>query len=486
MNNPLKALYLLLTSLGLALIFNFLFFGKALGISVFIFVLVLLAEVYLFGKYQKVPMAKSLWLVALIGFFSLMPSLHDNGFLTFLNICAALGLLMLFAHDLLDMPAYLMKIVDYFLLVVVVPFKMFARSVRTLLALGEVHSSVKYREVWIRVVKGILMAIPLLIIFAILFSQADLAFSQFAKSFVDIHVSERSMQYTVLFIFAFIAGLSYLSYIFFPSKPKPEASDNAGATVTFDKRIEMSVFLSLISALFLLFIVFQITYLFGGESNIVNAGFTYAEYARRGFWELLAVALISLAMLLFAEKYSGAENKHDNFFMIPSLVLVVEVLVVIVSAYKRLSLYIDTYGMTELRFYVVGFIAVLFVLFVLLAVKFIEAKSEQFYTFGILLTVVIFLVAINVVNPDAYIVSANIKQYNKTGKIDINYVGNLSADATSQKLELYKQLKGEDKKLLLDHLQYQKTYLENDVRNWQSANLSRYRALRLINSWPNN
>jgi hypothetical protein len=66
MNNPLKALYLLLTSLGLALIFNFLFFGKALGISVFIFVLVLLAEVYLFGKYQKVPMAKSLWLVALM------------------------------------------------------------------------------------------------------------------------------------------------------------------------------------------------------------------------------------------------------------------------------------------------------------------------------------------------------------------------------------------------------------------------------------
>ncbi len=486
MNNVLKALYIILISLGLAFIFNLLFFGKALGISAFIFALILLCTVLLFGKYQKMSTKNSLWLIALIGFFSLMPSLRENGFLTFLNVCATFGLLMLLAHELIGKPAFLMKIVDYFTLVIIVPLRMLASAIRTLLMLGEVHSSVGNREVWIRVAKGIVMAIPLLIIFGILFSQADLAFSQFIKHVIDIHVPQRTFQYIVLLIFAFVAGLSYLSYIFFAGNSKDTVPDKKALMLASDKRIEVSVFLGLISALFLLFIVFQITYLFGGESNIINAGFTYAEYARRGFWELLVVALMSLIVLLAAEKYSGAETNNDNLFMIPSLILVIEVLVVIVSAFKRLSLYIDTYGMTELRFYVVGFIALLFVLFVLLAVKFIKTKREQFFTFGTLLTVVVFLIAVNVINPDAFIVNSNIKQYHRTGKIDVGYIGTLSSDSMSQKLDLYKQLSGDDKKLLLDYLQYQRSYIESDLQNWQSANLSKYRALKQINNLSNN
>jgi hypothetical protein len=228
------------------------------------------------------------------------------------------------------------------------------------------------------------------------------------------------------------------------------------------------------------FIGFQVTYLFGGETNIVNTGFTYAEYARRGFWELLWVAVMSLVVLLASEKYAGVQSKKDKRFMIPALLLIVEVIVVITSAFKRLSLYIDTYGMTELRFYVAGFIILLLVLFILLAVKFIKSKREEFFTFATLLSVVTFLIVINIVNPHAFIIKVNIEQFNQTGKLDADYVGRLSADAVSGKVELYKKLEGNDKEILRGLLQKQKERLQESSSDWRSSNYSRNQALKLL------
>ncbi len=476
-----KALSIILISLGLALVFNFLFFGKLIGISVLILVVVLLGVVFLLGRYNNLSLRKSWWLIALIIFFALMPGIRANPFLTFLNICATFGLLMLLAHELVGTPAFLMRLRDYLILVVLVPFRMLGRALSTVSLLGQIHSNVKQRDVWLRILKGVILALPALIIFGVLFAQADLAFSHFIKGFVDITISERTIQHFVLLAFSFMAALCWLSYIFFPKPAESELSPAQGdVPVQSGKGIEVLVFLGLISILFLVFIGFQVTYLFGGETNIVHAGFTYAEYARRGFWELLAVAFLSLLVLLAAEKYSGAESKKDKRFLIPALLLIVEVVIVIVSAFKRLSLYIDAYSMTEMRFYVAGFIILLLALFILLAVKFIKSKPEQFFTFGTLLSVVAFLIVVNIMNPDAFVVRSNLEQYRQTGKIDISYVGSLSADAELGKIELYNKLEGEDKEILRGLLQKQKDQLQKTGADWQSTNFSRAKAGKLL------
>ena len=477
-----KALYIILLSLGLALVFNYLFFDKLIGISVFIFVVVLLVTVFAFALDQKVPTKKTWWLVALIAFFALMPGIRASGFLTFLNVVATFGLLMLLAHQLVGTPVFLMKLRDYATLAIVVPFSMLARAISTIILLGQIHSDVKNRDTWIRVIKGVVMAVPILILFGILFSQADLAFSRFLNSIIDINLSERTVGYIVLLVFAFVAGLSFLSYIFFPKEsgrvtPAPEPGSSS---VQPGKGIEVLVFLGLICALFLLFIGFQVTYLFGGEANIVNAGFTYAEYARRGFFELLAVSVLSLLVLLASEQYARAEENKDKRFLIPSLVLIAEVIVVMISAFKRLSLYIDAYSLTELRFYVAAFIMLLLVLFILLAIKFLKSKPENFFTFGTLLSVLVFLMVMNFVNPDSFIAKSNLDQYNRTGKVDALYVAHLSADATAEKMELYNKYQGQDKQDFRALLQIQKDNLQHHTTHWQSTNLSRTRALRLL------
>jgi len=476
----LKALYVILISLGLALVFNLLFFGKLIGISVLIFTVILLGAVLLFRRSQQLPFQKTWWLVLLITFFAAMPSIRANEFLNFLNICAVLGLLMLLAHELKGTPTFIMRLRNYAVLMILAPLRMLASALSTVSLLGQVHSKVKQHDMWLRIFKGALMAVPVLIIFGVLFSQADLAFSQFVKSFVDINISERTIQYLVLLAIVFVSVLSFLSYIFI-SKQGKEAEPTRQSPVALPGReIEVMVFLGLISTLFLVFIGFQINYLFGGETNIINAGFTYAEYARRGFWELLAVGILSLLVLVASEKYADAESKKDKRFLIPALILIAEVVIVIISAFKRLSLYIDAYSMTSLRFYVSAFIMLLLVWFVLFAIKLIIAKREQFFTFGALLSVAGFLMTINFINPDAFIAKANLEQYNRTGKLDVHYLRELSVDAVHWKVELYNKLEGEDKAALRELLQNHKDKLQRNTSDWQSANISRTRALQLL------
>lgn len=474
----IKALQLIFISLGLAITFNFLFFDQLIGISILIFTAILLGTVTLFSWHQPLRFRPSQWLILPILFFALMPSIRANEFLSFLNICATLGLLMLLAHELVGTPTFLMNLRDYFILVALVPLKMLGKALHSISLISQIHSTSKHRDLWIRVFKGVIMAVPILIIFGVLFSQADLAFSQFATSLIDINISERVMQYLFWLLVAFVSALSFLSYIFFPPETPPVAK--SPAAVLPDRNIEALVFLGLISILFLVFIVFQITYLFGGEANIAKAGFTYAEYARRGFWELLAVAILSLVVLLASEKYAGFVSKQNKQFLLPALILIAEVMIVIASAFKRLSLYIDAYSLTTLRFYTAGFIMLLFALFILLAVKFTKTKPEQFFTSGALLLVITFLVAVNIMNPDAFIAQANLEQYSRTDQIDVLHLGQLSADAAPWKLELHKKLAGEDKEVMRGSIQKQKEYLKNHSNNWQSANLARTRALKLL------
>lgn len=473
----LKAGSVIAMSAGLAFVFNYLFFYKTIGISVVIMTMVLIGVVYLIRRRQQVFLQKAWWLVPLILFFASMPAVRANEFLTFLNMCATFGLLMLFAHELTGTPTFLMRWFDYVLLMTWVPLRMAKKAFSTITFITEIRSHAKHEGVWLRVLKGIVMAVPVLFIFCVLFSQADLAFSQFLTRFVDITITERMIERVAQWLFAFVATLSFLSYIFF-SQPAPSNTPSKTPEATNAvKGIEAMVFLGLIAALFLLFIGFQVTYLFGGEANIVNAGFTYAEYARQGFWELLAVAALSLFVLLASEKYAGVEGKKDKRFLLPALILIAEVGLLIASAFKRLSLYIDAYGMTVLRFYVVGFIVFLVALYILLAVKFITLKRESFFAFGTLLSLVTFLMIINLLNPDGFVAKENLLQYERTGKIDIGYLTTLSADADTWKIELYKKMTGADKESLYEHLTQQKVRLELLDTGWPSTNLSREGAL---------
>lgn len=465
---------LMITALALmlAVIFDYLFFGKVIGLSVMVFAAIIVGLLWWLS-------ARTVWLAAPILFFALMPAIRANFFLNALNILAIAGLLLLTFRELLQEHIARFKILDYFKTIFQVPLRIAASSIRPL-RFGLTQFRQSSNAAWRRILIGIVMALPVLIIFTILFSSADLAFKQAVTSVFNFQISEEFFQHALLLLVIFALSLGSLEYLFKATGATTAVTEVKPTEETSGREVETQVFLYLIAALFALFIIFQISYLFGGDVNITNRGFTYAEYARRGFWELLAVAFATLVILLFADSYTSRETSRKKWFTIPSSLIILEILLIITSAFKRLVLYQDAYGLTLLRFYVAAFIIFLGVIFVLLGIKFIYEKKENFFAFASLFAIIAFLAGINLVNPDMFVAGRNISKFNETGKIDTKYLGSLSADALPQILKVLPRLSQEDKAVVQNGLDARREELEAFGKHWQSYNYSRSKALERL------
>ena len=90
-------------SLILGLSFDYFFFDKVPGLSFPIYVLLILAGLFISSKFfNKRSSNEALWLLAPLLFFSAMVFVRASTFLTFLNVAASLFLLLLIADIFLE------------------------------------------------------------------------------------------------------------------------------------------------------------------------------------------------------------------------------------------------------------------------------------------------------------------------------------------------------------------------------------------------
>src|SRR3989338_6304687 len=161
-------------SLVLGLLFDYLFYDKTLGVSFPLYIGFIIAGLFLIASYSKRYIPKqALWLVAPLGFFSLMVFVRASELLTFLNVIASFSLLFFIAQVLFgkDIKRYLLQ--DYFK-TLLLPFKFCVPFTRIVLDLFASHGVVRHPHTFSQVIKGIGLTVPFLIIFLLLFSSADL------------------------------------------------------------------------------------------------------------------------------------------------------------------------------------------------------------------------------------------------------------------------------------------------------------------------
>ena len=110
----------------------------------------------------------------------------------------------------------------------------------------------------------------------------------------------------------------------------------------------LAVLVIVFLAVYALFIALQTSYLFGALAGQLPEGFTYAAYARRGFFELCSI--MALNFLLFACcSYFYREAKRPALLQAALTALLVMSLLFAVTALSKLVLYIRVYGFTPLR-----------------------------------------------------------------------------------------------------------------------------------------
>jgi hypothetical protein len=241
---------------------------------------------------------------------------------------------------------------------------------------------------------------------------------------------------------------------------------------------EWAIPLALLDVLFLAFVAVQLTVLFGGDDHVLRtAGLTYAEYARQGFWQLLAAGAMTLAVVAAADLLADVARRRDALLMRALLgILCALAIVVLVSALHRLRLYEDAYGLTRARLAAEVFALWLGGLFGLLLAAGIVDRVARHLPRLVLAGSGAALLAFTVANPDGLIAERNVERWRATGRLDVAYLQTLSADAAPALAGLPPGLRDEVLAPLAARLA--------DDERWSSANLSRRRARRQLSIQP--
>ncbi|MFC5289767.1 DUF4153 domain-containing protein [Actinokineospora guangxiensis] len=263
----------------------------------------------------------------------------------------------------------------------------------------------------------------LLLVFGALFASADAAFARLVESLTP-QASEVDGTGVVVFGVAalFVGGVAHLVAA---PMPEPDGRRRRGPV----RLIEWALPVGVLLGLFVVFIGVQVAVLFGGDTYVSSAGMTYAGYARSGFWQLLVVTGLVLAVIAVAARVAPVGTGAERAWLRVLLGgLTAATLVVVVSAISRLWLYQQTYGFTVLRL-LVGVAEVWLGLVCLMVLAAGRSLRAAWLPKAVLTSALAALLGLVVLNPERFVAEWNVDRYAGTGRIDTGYLGRLSADA---------------------------------------------------------
>ena len=297
------------------------------------------------------------------------------------------------------------------------------------LSKSKAGSNVKY------IVIGLLLTVPLTVIVAALLMSADDGMERMLTDIFN-RVFRDELWNIILQLCLAVPCSMYLFGMFYTN------THIDGLRALDENRCKQSLFnmrfisnlivytaVTPICILYVMFFISQANYFLSAFTNNLPDGYTYADYARKGFFELFAVALINLGVLcfmsLFSRKAGREKPKALRFY---SVLISVFTIILIATAMSKMIMYIDNYGLTELRLYTSWFMVLLAVTFVMIIIKQFRYDMKFAKHFSIMFTVMFALLCFS--RPEALIAKYNIEMYESgyLDELDSNTILQMSDD----------------------------------------------------------
>jgi hypothetical protein len=512
---------LLLAALALGVCADQLFYGRWLGVSAPLFVsLGLAALAHLAAAEERAATRANWWLGGAALFFALCLAWRDAPALIVLNLLAALGLLTLLAANYRGDSLARLPGIRALAQLFVAPIEIGLRPAPLVIhSAGQIRIEHDQTRRLLPVGRGLALATPAVACFTVLLMAADSVFASYVTQLFSLELpfdvptlighlaltaligwgccggllaalasdTRSSFAGAIESMFGGLAGLVYAA----PARESIEELPSEGETqrLVIPKRpllslgwVEALTVLVSVDLLFGSFMAIQGAYFFGGLNTLDRTGMTFAEYARRGFFELLAVACLALGMLCALAVAARRETRAQRRgFNAASAALIVLVLGLVASAHQRMWLYEEAYGYTQLRLYTHGFmiwLALVLGLFLLALLR----ERPRLFVLGGFGSALVFLALLNIANPDAMIVRENIARYQAGGDIDAYYLSRLSADATPDLVAALALLPADARLTISRALEDQHRQLAEAAaeQGWPSWQLGRARAVAAI------
>ncbi len=285
------------------------------------------------------------------------------------------------------------------------------------------------------VIAGLFIAMPVFFVVLTLLSSADIMFASIFESIFK-NISENSLFNIIQFLMAIPVGFMIFS-VLYANKTRAE-KDELFPTPKFKGFFNPIIIYSAILPIMLLYVIFfvsQLGYFFSAFQSVLPQGYSYAEYAREGFFELCAVATINLFIIIVSYAVVKKENnKAPNGIKITICTLSVMTIMLIVTALSKMVMYISNFGLSRLRFYTSWFMVLLMLLFIYIIVK--QFKEDFRLYFTISATFCIMFLSLIYCNVDYITARVNAQMYYSgySDEVDVHMLDNMS-DAVVPVLE---------------------------------------------------
>lgn len=410
--------------LSLCLVFFGFFSGMAIGFTISSIVLVAALVVYIVkkGEFSFVSIA-SLVLAALSSVvFTLYASDTLSRFIAFLVLIASTALCTVSLTDT-TVADNINGVVKLAFSAFLAPFSNIPVAVKSLLKNDKKKTAVQ-------IVAAVGAAVPVLAIVIALLTSADAAF----EGLVGKVASSLGMTILKLIVTAIVAVL----VVSFAVTCKYKLNELSGAPLEPEKARKLNspfavTFLGLIALVYLFYMFSQTAYFFSAFSGILPEGyeFSFAQYARRGFFETEAIAFINLALMTLTMWLTVRRENGKLNPIVKGLLTFIGVFTIlfIATAISKMVMYIGEYGLTVLRLFTSVFMLATAVVIVAFIIRIFKPELKTM-KYAALISMALFT-ALCLCGIDRTVASYNVNAYldGKLPSVDIEMLYSLSDSA---------------------------------------------------------
>lgn len=224
-------------------------------------------------------------------------------------------------------------------------------------------------------------------------------------------------------------------------------TDAAGAKAGIEK-LRVIPRLTVVSAvvpilfLYVVFFISQWKYYVSGFTGVLPEGFSHAEYAREGFFQLCAVSAINLILLVAITLFTRRSSEKPSVLIrILSCVFCLFTLILISTAVAKLVMYIGTYGLTHKRIYAMWLMAVIAIVYIVITVgQFVKNMKTVFISIAVC---VVMFAGLSLCNVSRVTADYNVARYldGTLETVDMELMEELGDSAIPALVELAEEIK---------------------------------------------